>query len=499
VLQLPQEAATVGRSRARVAGRSLGTLALSVLLSAPVDAETYQLLRGSLSDGEGRMHELAGWLEASSAAQLARGGGALSALVIDDFALSAGARALTPRQPIEYEGLTPLLDIQVTDQILLDGSSVGWLRLRSGGELVAEGESELTFRFLELRGDVGDGGQAVGELGPWGVPRRLQLAGRLVEVDQSFRLLTRPCPPPSSGGGGVIISFPDFDLSLDEPAVFEPSAGATLSIARVAGGASLIEGGLVAEPGTRVVLAPAPLELGPVTNALAPSLDDLGITAPSGADITLVDGALTVSTQGDLLVSGDGLSLLPDFTSVTLIAAGEIVIESDLDLPADASLSLEAGGGGVVAPPVIAFCPGLRPIFPAQERELGRFSLVATAAEPIAIDVRPGSDRNAVRPGSSQRLPVAILGSEQLDLRDLDPRSPRLGPGAAPPQAAGPRRRGARGAAAWLGLFSVREAQIAFGDALVCLLAERRGGGLLEGCDAIDTRPRRRGPGARRD
>jgi hypothetical protein len=41
--------------------------------------------------------------------------------------------------------------------------------------------------------------------------------------------------------------------------------------------------------------------------------------------------------------------------------------------------------------------------------------------------------------------------------------------------------------------FSTREAEIAYGDATVCLHGETSDGTLFEGCDAIDTRPTWRG------
>jgi hypothetical protein len=451
-----------------IGGRRRGTAALSLacvlLLAPPAAAETYRVLVGALSDAEGPQQAFSGWLEASAFPRLFPASGPPQGLVVSDFSLLAGSEPLMPRQPIEYQGLTPILRVELADQLQLEGSAVPWLRLRSGGELVAEGEGEVTFRFLELRGEETDGGHGVGTLDDSGLPRRLHLAGRLVEVEESFQVLDRDCLPPPApgggGGGGVIISFDAFDLAGEETLAFEPPRGA-------------------------------------VTLALAPSLDELGITAPSGAEVTLVGGVLTVETPGDLLVAGDGLSQLSDLTSVRLSAGGSIVIQSEVTWPSDVTLELDTGGRDSVAPPVIPFCRGLRLIFPPQEREIGRFSLVATAAEPMAIDVRPGSDRNAVRPGSRQRLPVAILASPRLDPGDLDPRSPRLGPGEAAPRASVQRR--GRGPQDWLGLFSVRQAEIAYADDLVCLVARRRQGGLLEGCDAIDTWPRRRGPAARRN
>lgn len=497
-------AASIGIGRLR-SGTAALSLAGALGLAPPAGAETYRVLRGVLDDAGGQQRALSGWLEASAFPRVFPASGPPEGLFFSDFSFLAGAERLSPRQPIEYQGLAPILRVEVADQLQLEGSAVRWLRLRSGGDLVAEGGGEVTFRFLELRGDEADGGRGVGSLDDSALPRRLHLAGRLVEVEESFRVLDRDCSPPPTpgggGGGGVIISFDPFELAADETVAFAPPGGAVFSIARVGGDDASLGGSLVAEPGAVGVRAPAPLALGPVTQALAPSLDELGITAPSGAEVTLVGGVLTVETEGDLLVVGDGLSQLPDLTSVRLLAGGSIAIGSDVTWPADVTLELDTGGSDVVASPVIPFCLGLRPVFPPQEREIGHFSLVATAAEPMAIDVRPGSDRNAVRPGSGQRLPVAILTSPRLDPGDLDPRSPRLGPGEAAPRAIVRRRgRGPRAAPVdWLGLFSVRQAEIAYGDELVCLVARRRQGGLLEGCDAIDTRPARRGPAGRRD
>jgi hypothetical protein len=44
-------------------------------------------------------------------------------------------------------------------------------------------------------------------------------------------------------------------------------------------------------------------------------------------------------------------------------------------------------------------------------------------------------------------------------------------------------------------LFDVREAEIAYGDEEVCLVAETRDGEILEGCDAIETLPASLGSG----
>jgi hypothetical protein len=223
-------------------------------------------------------------------------------------------------------------------------------------------------------------------------------------------------------------------------------------------------------------------------------------------------GVLTVTSDGDLFVEG-GLIDIPGLTSFILVASGDVVVTGTLVLPPDVTLRIEAGGsieiedggivpdpgGGVVigpGPPNVPICRGLRAIFPAAEREVGRFSLVATAARPVDIDVNPWSRRDRVRPGRRRPLPVALLGSEDLDVRDVDARSLRFGPGEAAPLAYFGRGRRLRvdvnrdRHADLVARFSVREAEIAFGDHFVCLVAEIADGSVIEGCDEIDTIPR---------
>ena len=500
------------RAPLRKSGALLGALALLVAVSA--QAETYRTLRGTFVAEGGVARPLRGFFEASPVESDLLAATSPLVLLIDDFALAAPGLALTPRQPLVFEGLSPRLVVEIADQIHLAGSEVEFLHLRAGGEIVAVGPDQIRFRYRELRGAATDGGRGVGRLGEE-QPRRLHLAGTLYEVEQSFDRPSGTCqpfppiipiiPPPIDGGGivvsggNVILAWDEFDLSPEETVHFERPAGGTLEIARVQGGNVILEGDL-RDSGALIVLAPAPLILGPATSTLAPTLESLGITAPDGATIVFENGELTVTTEGDLLIKGDLTSPL-DVTRLTLVAGGDIVINGALDLPPDTVLSLYAGnaielGEGPLEAPAI--CLGLLPRSVRAERRLGTLSLIATAAEPIDLEVRPGRDASRVHPGTGQQLPVAILGSADLDTRDIDPRSLRLGPGAAEPVAR-PRRRRSHGDLNGdhhpdrLELFSVREAGIAFGDSFVCLLARRARGGLLEGCDEIDTLPRGRG------
>jgi hypothetical protein len=91
---------------------------------------------------------------------------------------------------------------------------------------------------------------------------------------------------------------------------------------------------------------------------------------------------------------------------------------------------------------------------------------------------------------------VAILGSAELDVRDLDERSLRLGPGEAEPwrhpdQGYFRRRDVDRdGEPDLLVRFDAREAGIAEGDTQVCLHGETLDGAAIEGCDTIADRRR---------
>ncbi len=167
----------------------------------------------------------------------------------------------------------------------------------------------------------------------------------------------------------------------------------------------------------------------------------------------------------------------------------------DGDLAPGVAIDDVVSFGRVTAPPV----PPCGRLWPSsrEEREIGPFSLIASTATPVEIDVQPWRARNRVRPASWARLAVALLGSDALDVRDLDPRSLRLGFGEAPAPVRRGRVRSVRldvnrdGRADLLTRFAPREAGIGYGDTWLCLAAETESGEQLEGCDAIETLPPR--------
>jgi filamentous hemagglutinin family protein len=512
----------------------LACVGCTLLAASGVGAETYRILEGALTPADGgEAQAIAGAFEVSLSDWEHPDAEDRTSLLVDDFAFEIGDQIFTPSAPVEYQGLTPFLFLELADQIQLVGDDVDAVFLRAGGDVVAASGEEVTFRFLDFRAG---GGRAIGRLGEGPFPRRLELRGTLFEVDQVFRIeddcVTFPLPPippillPPPDGGGVIvvgganlaISYETFDVGPAEAVVFVPPDGGTAVLTRItSGAASRIDGELRSSGGVRL-LAPAALEFASLSAESTPSLEALGITAPSGAVVTYEEdsGVLSVRSEGDIFIVGSEIDF-PGLTHLVIETSGSITVTGSLVLPSDVFLTLDAGiaividgeietgpGGGIVVPPPdivpLPFCDRLRAISPPERRELGSYSFVASAARQIEIDVRPRSSHNRVRPGFPQRIPVAILGAEDLDVRDVDDASLRLGQGGAEPAARrgrAIRRRDVNrdGHLDLRDLFDVREAEIAYGDEEVCLVAETRDGEILEGCDAIETLPASLGSG----
>jgi len=110
----------------------------------------------------------------------------------------------------------------------------------------------------------------------------------------------------------------------------------------------------------------------------------------------------------------------------------------------------------------------------------------------VDLDIKPGSDRNAIPLADRSVIPVAILGSETFDVADVDATTLRFGPGGAPlAHLHGPHFADVNGDGVTdlLAHFRVEDTGIAFGDRMACLTGETLDGQRFKGCDSIRTVP----------
>jgi hypothetical protein len=110
----------------------------------------------------------------------------------------------------------------------------------------------------------------------------------------------------------------------------------------------------------------------------------------------------------------------------------------------------------------------------------------------VDLDIKPGSDSNAVNPTARGILPVAILGSDAFDVADVDATTLAFGPGEAPTlHSSGGHAEDVNddGYTDWVSHYRIGEVAVATGDTELCLTGETLDGTPFEGCDAIVTVP----------
>lgn len=102
------------------------------------------------------------------------------------------------------------------------------------------------------------------------------------------------------------------------------------------------------------------------------------------------------------------------------------------------------------------------------------------------VDIKPGDDTNAINPKSKGVVPVAILGSDSLDVNDINRSTLAFGPNeAAPAHKAGGHVEDVNGDGFPDLVSHYKDTGIAKGDIQACVTGETNDGTALEGCDFV--------------
>jgi len=385
-------------------------------------------------------------------------------------------------------------------------------------EVIETDEDSQTIRFEALLGEGTAQPSGGGGDGRFALPTEISVEGARVAFERTFEFSDEACRPP--GGDFIDPELPSLEemglsapagatVTLDEAGVLSVYTEGDLEISEgefdipgltglafIAGGKITVDGAVALVTGTLSFTAEE-IEFGPGVQLIADGTIEINTPGALDPDTTPGSGDVTLST-GDVTLTAGGIGIdLPFINDPGLISTRPDIGHSGVTLiarraEADPRPRACADGSCVSQPPdreILVGCSYL--ISTSEPEEIGSFSLVASRTQEVEVDVWPGKKKKWIRLGRHRYVKVAILGSEDLDVSEIDVRSLRLGPDGAHAKMRGrkhARRRHYRdvnrdGYPDLKVRFKLRKSGIQKGDSEVCLTGSMQDGSSISGCD----------------
>ncbi len=114
--------------------------------------------------------------------------------------------------------------------------------------------------------------------------------------------------------------------------------------------------------------------------------------------------------------------------------------------------------------------------------------MIAEVSTGVVVDIKPGDDVSPINLKSQGVIPVAIMGSADFDVNDIDRTTLRFGPGGATPDHKDLGHLAdldGDGIDDLMTHYRTQDAGLSVGDTEACVTGATLGGVSFEGCDAI--------------